>query len=51
MDKLGKVKSQELISIGSRVRDVRQGADGFLYVLTDRENGELIRLEPAKKSS
>jgi len=49
VDKSGKIKSQELIRIGQRVRDVRQGADGFLYVLTDRQNGELIRLEPAKK--
>jgi len=35
------------ISIGQRVRDVRQGPDGFLYVLTDASNGRLIRLEPA----
>jgi aldose sugar dehydrogenase len=50
IDESGKVKSQESITIGQRVRDVRQGADGFLYVLTDQQNGELIRLEPVKKS-
>ncbi|MDB5730566.1 MAG: hypothetical protein JWQ03_461 [Variovorax sp.] len=29
-----------------RIRDVRQGPDGLLYVLTDEENGKLIRLLP-----
>ncbi len=31
---------------GQRVRDVRQGPDGLLYVLTDSNNGRLIRLLP-----
>ena len=30
-----------------RVRDVRQGPDGLLYLLTDQNDGALIRLEPA----
>jgi len=29
-----------------RIRDVRTGPDGLLYLLTDSGNGELIRLEP-----
>ncbi|MGH7638088.1 MAG: PQQ-dependent sugar dehydrogenase [Gemmatimonadaceae bacterium] len=29
-----------------RVRDVRQGPDGALYVVTDQENGELWKLAP-----
>jgi glucose/arabinose dehydrogenase len=29
-----------------RVRDVRQGPDGALYIVTDEENGELWRLAP-----
>jgi aldose sugar dehydrogenase len=33
---------------GQRVRDVRQGADGALYVVTDEENGELWRIAPRK---
>ena len=33
-------------AIGQRVRDVQQGPDGLLYVLTDESNGQLIRLEP-----
>lgn len=30
-----------------RIRDVRAGPDGFLYLLTDEPDGRLIRLEPA----
>jgi glucose/arabinose dehydrogenase len=30
-----------------RVRDVRQGSDGMLYILTDEDDGALLRLEPA----
>lgn len=30
-----------------RIRDVRQGPDGLLYVLTDDANGEILRLSPA----
>ena len=29
-----------------RIRDVRAGADGFIYLLTDEPNGVLARLEP-----
>ena len=31
---------------GERIRDVRQGPDGLLYVLTDQTDGRLIRLLP-----
>jgi len=30
-----------------RIRDVRVGPDGFVYLLTDLPNGTLLRLEPA----
>jgi glucose/arabinose dehydrogenase len=30
---------------GERIRDVRQGPDGWLYLLTDSSNGKLLRLE------
>jgi glucose/arabinose dehydrogenase len=33
---------------GKRIRDVRVGPDGYLYVLTDESNGELLRLSPEK---
>jgi glucose/arabinose dehydrogenase len=37
-----------LTGLRERIRDVRQGPDGYLYVLTDAENGKLLRvsLEP-----
>jgi len=40
---------EELIDapIGQRVRDVRQGPDGWLYLLTDSAQGKLLRLLPA----
>jgi len=38
------VIGEEMIPIGRRVRSVVQGPDGYLYVLTDHENGELIRI-------
>lgn len=31
-----------------RIRDVRVGADGHLYVLTDEADGELLRIEPPR---
>jgi glucose/arabinose dehydrogenase len=30
-----------------RIREVRQGPDGYLYLLTDEDNGALLRIEPA----
>lgn len=35
-----------LESLGERIRDVRQGPDGYVYLLTDSANGKLIRLTP-----
>jgi glucose/arabinose dehydrogenase len=33
-------------NLGKRIRDVRQGPDGFVYLLTDGNNGEVLRLVP-----
>ncbi len=41
----GQATEVEAIALGQRVRDVKQGPDGFLYVLTDDDNGRLVRLE------
>lgn len=39
------VKTEHLLpNLGQRVRDVRQGPDGWLYVLTDESKGQLLRL-------
>ena len=45
VDDSGSATVQEAIAIGQRVRAVGQGPDGWLYVLTDAPNGQLIRLE------
>lgn len=37
-----------MTELKQRVRDVRQGPDGFIYILTDEEDGAVIRIEPAK---
>lgn len=34
--------------VGERIRDVRVGADGNVYVVTDESNGKLLRIEPPK---
>ena len=36
-----------LEDLGERIRDVRQGPDGFLYLLTDDYDGRILRLEPS----
>lgn len=37
-----------LTELRQRIRDVRQGPDGLLYVLTDDDDGALLRLEPVE---
>jgi glucose/arabinose dehydrogenase len=34
--------------LGERVRDVRQGPDGAIWLLTDSGNGRVLRITPAK---
>ena len=33
--------------IDFRIRDIEQGPDGMLYILTDEDNGRLVKLTPA----
>jgi aldose sugar dehydrogenase len=35
-----------LPDLKQRVRDVRQGPDGFIYLLTDATKGQVLRLVP-----
>jgi glucose/arabinose dehydrogenase len=37
-----------LRELGQRIRDVRQGPDGYLYVLTEEDAAALIRIEPGE---
>ena len=43
-----KVTSQETLlkGVGDRIRDVRTGPDGNIYVLTDARRGRILRLQP-----
>jgi glucose/arabinose dehydrogenase len=45
-----KVTGEErlLTNLGERIRDVRQGPDGFLYLLSDDTNGKVLRVRPAR---
>jgi glucose/arabinose dehydrogenase len=46
----GEVISQSALfsELEARIRDVRVGPDGFLYLLTDSASGALIRVKPAQ---
>jgi glucose/arabinose dehydrogenase len=47
----GKVVREERYregELGSRIRDVQQGPDGLVYVVTDEANGRLLRVLPAR---
>ncbi len=44
------VKEERLLrGLDQRIRDVRQGPDGALYLLTDETDGQILRVTPAKK--
>ena len=45
-----KVLGEERLLKGrsGRIRDVRMGPDGLIYLLTDDAQGALLRLEPVK---
>jgi aldose sugar dehydrogenase len=40
-----------LYELRQRIREVRQGPDGLIYLLTDEEHGALLRLEPVSAGS
>ena len=46
----GKVVGEErlLEDLGERIRDVRNGPDGAIYVLTDARDGKILRLTPGE---
>jgi aldose sugar dehydrogenase len=47
-DKLEELRRETLLTeLHQRIRDVRQGPDGLIYVLTDEDDGALLRIEPA----
>jgi len=46
----GRVAREEryLADLKERIRDVRQGPDGFVYLLTDHRDGRILRVGPAR---
>src|SRR5690606_19440904 len=47
-DSLQELRRESLLApLHQRIRDVRQGPDGLLYVLTDEDDGALLRISPA----
>jgi aldose sugar dehydrogenase len=43
------IKEERLLQgLHERIRDVRQGPDGAIYLLTDNEAGRILRVAPAK---
>jgi glucose/arabinose dehydrogenase len=49
-DENGNERRRELMltSLAQRIRDIRQGPDGFLYLLTEEDNSAVLRLEVAR---
>jgi aldose sugar dehydrogenase len=47
-DKWEEIRREPMLrELGQRIRDIRQGPDGFLYALTEENDAALIRIEPA----
>ena len=44
-----RIVGEEKLTFDRRVRDVRQGPDGYLYVLTDEDDGALLKIVPTGK--
>jgi aldose sugar dehydrogenase len=49
-DENGNERRRELMltSLAQRIRDIRQGPDGFLYLLTEEDSSAVLRLEVAR---
>ena len=46
-EKMEELRRESLLTdLRQRIRDVRQGPDGLLYVVTDEKDGAVLRIEP-----
>lgn len=46
-DKLEELRRESLLTeLRQRIRDVRQGPDGLIYLITDEDDGAVLRIEP-----
>jgi glucose/arabinose dehydrogenase len=49
-EKMQELRRESLLTeLRQRIRDVRQGPDGLLYVLTDEKPGAVLRIEPVQQ--
>ncbi|MEO8306683.1 MAG: PQQ-dependent sugar dehydrogenase [Pseudomonadota bacterium] len=47
--KMEEMRRESLLTdLHQRIRDVKQGPDGLLYIATDEEQGAILRIEPAQ---
>jgi len=47
-EKMEELRREELlVDLHQRIRDVKQGPDGLLYIATDEPKGAILRIEPA----
>jgi glucose/arabinose dehydrogenase len=47
-DKNEELRRESLLTeLRQRIREIRQGPDGLLYLLTEEDNAAVLRLEPA----
>jgi aldose sugar dehydrogenase len=47
-DKMEEIRREPMLTeLHQRMRDIRQGPDGLLYILTDEDDGALLRIEPS----
>ena len=55
LSKIGRPQSRGnltmLYELKQRIRDVRQGPDGLLYLTTDEKDGAVLRIEPVETSA
>ncbi|HXP87106.1 MAG TPA: PQQ-dependent sugar dehydrogenase [Bryobacteraceae bacterium] len=48
-EKMEELRRESMLTeLRQRIREVRQGPDGLLYLLTDEKEGAMLRIEPAK---
>ena len=46
-EKMEELRRESLLTdLHQRVREVKQGPDGLIYVLTDEKEGAILRIEP-----
>ena len=49
-DNGGELRREQMLNdLRQRVRDIRQGPDGLIYLITDENEAALLRMEPVEE--